>query len=77
MKMAKDCTLYYVCNFFFLYYRIVVRIDKWEATSQYPDGHFVRTIGPIGNVEVSKVYMDDCYHDNKLSKHIVKEMCRY
>lgn len=32
-------------------HRIVVRIDKWEATSQYPDGHFVRTIGPIGNVE--------------------------
>lgn len=31
--------------------RIVIRIDSWEADSQYPNGHFVRSIGPIGDLE--------------------------
>ena len=32
-------------------HRIVVQIDTWSSSSQYPDGHFVRSIGPIGDVE--------------------------
>ena len=32
-------------------HRIIVSIDTWSSTSQYPDGHFVRSIGPIGDVE--------------------------
>ncbi len=32
-------------------HRIVVRIDSWEVDSQYPNGHFVRSIGPIGSLE--------------------------
>ncbi|CAI7992116.1 DIS3-like exonuclease 1 [Geodia barretti] len=32
-------------------HRIVVQIDTWSSASQYPDGHFVRNIGPIGDVE--------------------------
>lgn len=32
-------------------HRIVVRIDSWGPDSQYPDGHFVRSIGPIGDIE--------------------------
>ena len=32
-------------------HRIVVRIDSWVSHSRYPDGHFVRTIGPIGDIE--------------------------
>ena len=31
--------------------RIVIRIDGWEVDSQYPHGHFVCSIGPIGDVE--------------------------
>lgn len=31
--------------------RIVVRIDFWEVDSLYPSGHFVRSLGPIGNLE--------------------------
>ncbi|KAJ7389201.1 DIS3 mitotic control [Desmophyllum pertusum] len=32
-------------------HRIVVRIDFWEVDSVYPNGHFVRSLGLIGNVE--------------------------
>ncbi|XP_071964819.1 DIS3-like exonuclease 1 [Antedon mediterranea] len=31
--------------------RIVVRIDSWEGNSQYPNGHLVRKLGPIGDLE--------------------------
>jgi exosome complex exonuclease DIS3/RRP44 len=31
--------------------RIVVCIDSWERTSRYPSGHYVRTIGNIGDKE--------------------------
>ena len=31
--------------------RIVVRIDNWPANSQYPNGHFVRMLGGIGDLE--------------------------
>lgn len=34
-----------------LYFRIVIHIDSWEVGSQYPNGHFVRSIGPIGDIE--------------------------
>ena len=28
-----------------------MRIDNWEPDSQYPNGHFVRSLGPIGDLE--------------------------
>lgn len=31
--------------------RIVVAIDSWEADSAYPAGHYVRTLGTIGDRE--------------------------
>ncbi|XP_070618176.1 DIS3-like exonuclease 1 isoform X2 [Erythrolamprus reginae] len=31
--------------------RVVVRIDSWESTSLYPNGHFVRVVGRIGDLE--------------------------
>lgn len=31
--------------------RIVVAIDGWEADSMYPSGHYVRTLGAIGDRE--------------------------
>ena len=33
------------------YYRILVRIDGWDEGSQYPRGHFVCSLGPIGDVD--------------------------
>ncbi|XP_013378724.1 DIS3-like exonuclease 1 [Lingula anatina] len=32
-------------------HRIVVRIDSWDSDSQYPNGHFVRKLGKIGDLE--------------------------
>lgn len=31
--------------------RLVVAIDEWDATSAYPSGHYVRTLGTIGDRE--------------------------
>ncbi|XP_037588876.1 DIS3-like exonuclease 1 [Cebus imitator] len=32
-------------------FRVVVRIDSWESTSVYPNGHFVRVLGRIRDLE--------------------------
>jgi DIS3-like exonuclease 1 len=32
--------------------RIVVRISSWESNSNYPNGFYVRTLGPIGDFNV-------------------------
>ena len=34
-----------------LIFRIIVRIDNWEVDSMYPNGHFVRSLGKIGDLE--------------------------
>lgn len=31
--------------------RIMVGVDSWEPTSQYPSGHYIRTIGDVGDRE--------------------------
>lgn len=31
--------------------RILVRIDSWPSNSRYPHGHYVKTLGPIGDPE--------------------------
>lgn len=31
--------------------RIVVVIDCWPQSSRYPHGHFVRSLGPLGDIE--------------------------
>lgn len=31
--------------------RIVVRVDRWDTDSNYPQGHYVRTLGEIGKLE--------------------------
>lgn len=30
---------------------IIVAIDRWDVTSRYPVGHYVRTLGEVGNIE--------------------------
>ncbi|KAJ7311275.1 hypothetical protein JRQ81_006890 [Phrynocephalus forsythii] len=32
-------------------FRVIVRIGSWESTSLYPNGHFVRVLGRIGDLE--------------------------
>ncbi|GAA5797114.1 hypothetical protein HPULCUR_002493 [Helicostylum pulchrum] len=40
--------------------RIVVRIDNWPTSSQYPNGHFVRSLGPIHQLdtEISAILVE-------------------
>ncbi|KAI9270522.1 hypothetical protein BDA99DRAFT_502004 [Phascolomyces articulosus] len=40
--------------------RIVVRIDSWPTSSQYPNGHYVRSLGPIHQLdtEVSAILVE-------------------
>jgi exosome complex exonuclease DIS3/RRP44 len=41
--------------------RIIVSVDSWDRLSRYPSGHYVRTIGEIGDrdteTEVSISYI--------------------
>lgn len=37
--------------------RMVVVIDGWEADSAYPQGHYVRTLGLIGDRDTETVRM--------------------
>lgn len=39
------------CMFLHQDFRVIVRIDSWESTSLYPNGHFVRVLGRIGDLE--------------------------
>ncbi|KAK3732209.1 hypothetical protein QZH41_015302, partial [Actinostola sp. cb2023] len=41
-------------------HRIVVRIDSWDVTSMYPNGHFVRSLGVIGSLdtEISTIMLE-------------------
>ncbi len=38
--------------------RIVVAIDGWEPDSMYPSGHYVRTLGLIGDRETETEVRD-------------------
>jgi exosome complex exonuclease DIS3/RRP44 len=31
--------------------KILVTIDRWDVTSRYPEGHFVRALGRVGEKE--------------------------
>lgn len=43
---------------------MVVRIDSWESTSLYPDGHSVRVLGRAGELEteVQTILVENCIH---------------
>lgn len=45
-------------------HRVVVRIDSWESTSQYPNGHTVRVLGRAGELEteIQTVLMENGIH---------------
>lgn len=45
--------------------RIIVAVDSWDRQSRYPSGHYVRTIGEIGDRDTeSEVWhlLLDCYY---------------
>lgn len=56
--------------------RIVVRIDSWEIDSQYPNGHFVKTLGPIEDLEaeISAILLENTIHVSAFSEAQVLSM---
>ncbi|KAL5481237.1 hypothetical protein EMCRGX_G021367 [Ephydatia muelleri] len=57
-------------------HRIVVCIDSWPGDSQYPIGHFVRTIGPIGDIdtETSTLLIEHGISITPFSKAVLDEL---
>ncbi|XP_026175727.1 DIS3-like exonuclease 1 isoform X1 [Mastacembelus armatus] len=57
-------------------HRVVVRIDSWESTSLYPNGHTVRVLGRAGELEteVQTVLIENCIHVAPFSDAQLREM---
>ncbi|XP_072031507.1 LOW QUALITY PROTEIN: DIS3-like exonuclease 1 [Amphiura filiformis] len=56
--------------------RIVVRIDSWETDSMFPNGHFVRSLGTIGDLEteIAAVLVEKNLSVGPFSEGLLKEM---
>ncbi|XP_003969771.2 LOW QUALITY PROTEIN: DIS3-like exonuclease 1 [Takifugu rubripes] len=57
-------------------HRVVVRIDSWESTSQYPNGHTVRVLGRAGELEteIQTILVENCIHVSSFSEAQLREM---
>uniref|UniRef100_A0A3P9CKK3 DIS3-like exonuclease 1 n=1 Tax=Maylandia zebra TaxID=106582 RepID=A0A3P9CKK3_9CICH len=57
-------------------HRVVVRIDSWESTSFYPNGHSVRVLGRAGELEteVQTILLENCIHILPFSDAQLREM---
>uniref|UniRef100_A0A3Q3G4H8 DIS3-like exonuclease 1 n=1 Tax=Kryptolebias marmoratus TaxID=37003 RepID=A0A3Q3G4H8_KRYMA len=57
-------------------HRVVVRIDSWESTSLYPNGHSVRVLGRAGELEteVQTILTENCIHVSPFSEAQLREM---
>ncbi|XP_047436352.1 DIS3-like exonuclease 1 isoform X2 [Mugil cephalus] len=57
-------------------HRVVVRIDSWETTSLYPNGHSVRVLGRAGELEteVQTLLIENCIHVPPFSEAQLREM---
>ncbi|XP_045889168.1 DIS3-like exonuclease 1 [Micropterus dolomieu] len=57
-------------------HRLVVRIDSWESTSLYPNGHSVRVLGRAGELEteVQTILIENCIHVPPFSDAQLREM---
>ncbi|XP_075431481.1 DIS3-like exonuclease 1 isoform X2 [Ascaphus truei] len=57
-------------------YRAVVRVDSWDSTSLYPNGHFVRVLGRIGDLEaeIATILVENSVGVNPFSEAQLAEM---
>lgn len=60
-------------------HRVVVRIDSWESTSLYPNGHSVRVLGRAGELEteIQTILIENCIHAPPFSEAQLREMPVY
>lgn len=57
-------------------HRVVVRVDSWESTSLYPNGHSVRVLGRAGELEteIQTILIENCISVPPFSEAQLKEM---
>jgi DIS3-like exonuclease 1 len=57
-------------------HRFIVRIDSWDADSLYPNGHFVRSLGPRGHIdtETSVILVENGISTRPFSDGQLKEL---
>lgn len=57
-------------------HRVVVRLDSWESTSLYPNGHSVRVLGRAGELEteIQTILIENCISVPPFSEAQLKEM---
>lgn len=53
--------------------RIIVAIDSWPRNSRYPHGHFVRSLGPLGdmNTENEVILLEHDVPHSKFSEEVL------
>ncbi|XP_064191621.1 DIS3-like exonuclease 1 [Anguilla rostrata] len=56
--------------------RAIVRLDSWESTSLYPNGHFVRVLGKAGELEteIQTILTENNIHVAPFSEAQLREM---
>ncbi|KAG9352092.1 hypothetical protein JZ751_020505 [Albula glossodonta] len=56
--------------------RAIVRLDSWESTSLYPNGHFVRVLGKAGELEteIQTILTENSIHVAPFSEAQLREM---
>ncbi|XP_067827366.1 DIS3-like exonuclease 1 isoform X1 [Heptranchias perlo] len=56
--------------------RIIVRIDSWDSTSLYPNGHFVKVLGRAGDLEteIAAILVENSVSVSPFSEAQVHEM---
>ncbi|KAM6980009.1 DIS3-like exonuclease 1 [Aplochiton taeniatus] len=57
-------------------FRVVVRLDSWESTSVYPNGHSVRVLGRAGELEteIQTILLENSIHVSPFSEAQLREM---
>ncbi|XP_034143266.1 DIS3-like exonuclease 1 isoform X2 [Esox lucius] len=57
-------------------HRVIVRLDSWDSTSLYPNGHSVRVLGRAGELEteVQTILIENCIHIAPFSEAQLREM---
>ncbi|XP_023335142.1 DIS3-like exonuclease 1 [Eurytemora carolleeae] len=56
--------------------RVLVRIDNWQVNSQYPQGHLVKCLGKIGDLEteIDSILVENSIEVTPFSDGILKEL---
>ncbi|KAG7468253.1 hypothetical protein MATL_G00140980 [Megalops atlanticus] len=57
-------------------HRAIVRLDSWDSTSLYPNGHFVRVLGKAGELEteIQTILTENSIHVPPFSEAQLREM---